>query len=124
MKPQNFITSYEKALQTQQWENVNPLMHKNITVTFSNGKVHKGKNAVELAYKRNFSIIKNEVFKIKNVQWINESESYAVYIFEFHWKGIIKEQTAEGGGTGTSILIKENEKWLLLAEHLGPKTAS
>lgn len=124
MKPHDFIIAYEKALQTQQWKNVDLLMHNKATVTFSNGTVNSGKDAVRVAYEKNFSIIKNEIFKIQNVQWINESENYAVYVFEFKWKGVINEQVVEGAGTGTSILIKENNNWLLLAEHLGAKPAS
>lgn len=124
MKPQDFIIAYEKALQTQQWKNVDLLMHNKVTVTFSNGILHSGRDAVRVAYEKNFSIIKSEIFKVQNVQWIKESESYVVYVFEFKWKGIINEQVVEGGGTGTSILVKENNNWLLLAEHLGSKSAS
>jgi len=115
MKPHDFIIAYEKALQTQQWKNVDLLMHNKATVTFSNGTVNSGKDAVRVAYEKNFSIIKNEIFKIQNVQF---------YVFEFKWKGVINEQVVEGAGTGTSILIKENNNWLLLAEHLGAKPAS
>jgi len=37
MAPEEFISSYEKGLASQQWEEVAALIHDDCTVTFSSG---------------------------------------------------------------------------------------
>jgi len=122
MKPEDFIQQYKTALRSQDWKNVEPLIHNNAAVTFSNGIVNEGKAAIKTAFERNFSLIKNEKYSVQNIRWLLKNESTAVYLFEFFWKGIINEQSMEGSGIGTSVLIMENEKWFLLSEHLGKKS--
>jgi ketosteroid isomerase-like protein len=107
MKPDEFIPTYERALATQDWSQVEPLIHPDACVTFSNGTVHKGRSEVRKAFERNFSLIKDETYSMKNVDWILKSSETAVYLFEFSWSGTINGQPANGSGTGTSVLIKE-----------------
>lgn len=121
MTAEDFVKNYEGALATQRWENVQPLMHKNVCVTFSNGAVHEGRAAVKVAFERNFELIKNELYKVENIRWLLNNESTAVYLFDFSWKGIINGQSIEGSGIGTSVLVQEGGKWVLLTEHLGKK---
>lgn len=119
MTPEQFISAYEKALASQQWENVAPLMHPNACVTFSNGSMFKGIDAIEAAYRRNFALIKDEVYRISNVHFAIKNEHTAVFTFAFKWSGIINGQPAQGSGIGTSTIVFENGSWLLIAEHLG-----
>ncbi len=123
MKPEEFIKKYEIALKTQDWKNVAPLFHDNACVTFSNGTVHMGKQNVRIAFEHNFSLIKNEKYAIRNVRWILKNESIAAFVFEFYWEGIINENPTKGNGIGTTVLISENEKWILLTENLSKKGA-
>ena len=123
MQPEEFIRDYERALATQDWSQVDLLVHKDACVTFSNGTVQKGKLQVQKAFETNFSLIKDEHYFISDVHWVMKSPETAVYLFEFNWSGMINEKPASGSGRGTSVLIKEADKWLLLMEHLGPKAA-
>lgn len=120
MTPEDFIDAYEAALGSQSWEQVAPLIHARASVIFSTGIVHKGKSAVRAAYERNFAAIQNEDYTISNVHWLEQSDHHAVYMFDFHWSGIIGGKSASGAGRGTAVLVKEG-RWQLLAEHLGPK---
>lgn len=120
MTAAEFVKQYEAALATQRWEVVGPLIHETASVVFSNGSVHKGKAAVQAAYQRNFDAIKNEEFKITNVHWLLNTRNTAAYMFDFFWTGIIGGQKASGAGRGTAILVLEDNRWKLLAEHLGP----
>ena len=122
MKLEEFIKAYEIALGTQNWKNIEPLISKSISVTFSNGTVHFGKNKVKAAFENNFSKIKNEEYKIDNVKWLSKEENFAVYLFDFFWSGIVNEKSVSGNGIGTSVLIKEDGNWKLLTEHLGRKS--
>ncbi|HXD12520.1 MAG TPA: hypothetical protein VN653_20790 [Anaerolineales bacterium] len=55
MQPEEFIRAYEVALATQDWNQVEPLVHTDACVTFSNGTVHKGKGEIQRAFEKNFS---------------------------------------------------------------------
>ncbi|HEY5731891.1 MAG TPA: nuclear transport factor 2 family protein [Anaerolineales bacterium] len=120
MKPEEFILAYEQALATQDWTKVEPLIHINACVTFSNGAVNRGRDEIQKAFEKNFSLIKDEEYEITNVHWVMENGEYAVYLFDFHWNGIINGKQTSGGGRGTSVLIRERDRWQLLVEHLGP----
>src|ERR1700679_2429521 len=67
MTVEDFIHAYEEALASQQWALVEPLIHENACVTFSDGTVHVGKTAVRNAYEANFSMIQDEDYRISNV---------------------------------------------------------
>lgn len=121
MTPEEFIESYERALGTQDWKAVEPLVSENVGVTFSDGTIHIGKENVQKAFEKNFSLIKNEKYAVSKVKWLVKDHKYAVYLFEFNWTGIIAGKSASGNGIGTSVLIKEDAKWKLLTEHLGRK---
>ncbi|WP_298894292.1 nuclear transport factor 2 family protein [uncultured Psychroserpens sp.] len=121
MSPEVFIKSYEAALGTQDWRAIEPLVSKNVSVTFSNGTVHIGKENVQKAFEKNFSLIKNEKYTVVNIKWLVKDKKCAVYLFEFNWTGIVEGNSVFGNGIGTSVLIKEDAKWKLLTEHLGRK---
>lgn len=123
MTPEEFIHAYENALASQDWGQVEPLVHAEACVTFSNGTVHKGKAAVQKAFERNFSLIRDENYSIRDVHWVLKNDSTAVYLFEFHWSGFIDGKPAQGAGRGTSVLIRQGDAWKLLVEHLGPRAA-
>lgn len=121
MKPEDFITAYEIALKSQDWKNVAPLFHENVCVTFSNGEIHMGKEKVRIAVEKNFAMIKSEEYAMQNVRWILKSDSIAAFVFEFYWEGIINENHRKGNGIGTSVLVHEQGKWILLTENLSKK---
>ena len=87
-----------------------PLISERASVTFSNGTVHEGKEAVKAAFERNFELIKSEEYNVENVRWLFTNESTAVYLFDFSWKGIMNDKPIGGSGIGTSVLIQEAEK--------------
>ena len=121
MNPEKFVEKYEAALATQDWQQVAPLVHPEACVTFSSGSVHIGKTAVRQAFERNFALIQDETYAIENVHWVKKDGDTAVYLFTFHWSGIINGEPASGAGTGSSVLINSEDGWQLLIEHLGPK---
>ena len=120
MQPEDFIHAYEQALASQDWGQVEPLMHARACVTFSNGTVHKGKSEVQKAFEHNFLLIQDENYSMTNVYWVLKNTETAVYLFEFRWSGIINGKSARGAGRGTSVLIRQGDIWQLLIEHLGP----
>ena len=121
MTSEDFVKAYEAALGTQSWDQVSPLVHERASVIFSNGAVHKGKDAVRAAYERNFAAIQNEDYRISDVHWLLTTADSAAYMFDFHWTGLIKGKQVSGAGRGTAVLVREPYGWQLIAEQLGPK---
>ena len=64
---------------------------------------------------------KSEQYKMSDITWVKKEVNYAVYLFNYHWSGIIKDKMVSGNGIGTSVIIKERDNWHLLVEHLGKK---
>lgn len=120
MSPEQFIEDYQAALATQDWKSVSPCIHPDACVTFSSGEFFQGKAAVQKAYERNFRLIEDESYSISDLHWVRKTEQYAVCSYTFRWQGLIRCEPARGAGRGTAIIIKQDGRWTLLAEHLGP----
>jgi hypothetical protein len=56
LSPQDTMKKYERALVRQDWKSVEPLMHNDVCVTFSNG-TFKGLNEVKGIFENNFASI-------------------------------------------------------------------
>ena len=119
MTPQQFLEAYTAAISSQQWENVEPLIHDNCVATFTNG-THVGKVAVEAIFRKNFALIQDEVYEMSNVHWIVETEQFATFAFHFSWSGVINGKPASGGGRGSSTIVRVGDGWQLVSEHLSP----
>lgn len=114
------MKAYEAALAQQSWQAVSPLIHEDAAVTFSDGGHFRGKEAVRQAFERNFAAIQDEQYAISDLYWVIKSAGFAVCTYSFRWSGLLKGQPAGGTGHGTSVMVNEDGRWLLLAEHLGP----
>ncbi|MVF14958.1 nuclear transport factor 2 family protein [Ketobacter sp. MCCC 1A13808] len=122
MTPQNLMQEYEKALASQKWSRVEPLLHNDVCVTFFTG-TFKGKEEVHKAFENNFATIKDEKYSISNIHWACLDSVTAVCLYSFKWQGIINGQAASGGGRGTSVLINSGGTWQIITEHLGPNAS-
>ena len=121
MELDEFVTAYETALAAQQWAEIEPLINKDACVTFSSGTVHRGKEAVQRAFERNFAAITDERYRISGVHWVRRDCVFAAYLFDFDWTGLVDGKPASGGGRGTCVLVNDGTNWQLLIEHLGPR---
>lgn len=123
MTAAEFIRAYEAALASQSWAVVEPLVHEDACVTFSNGTLHKGRAAVGAAFRANFATIQDEKYRISNLHWVHRAEAIAVCLYDFAWSGRIDGREAAGAGRGTSVIVRDGSRWQLLVEHLGPGRA-
>ena len=117
--PADFVAAYEAALATQDWEQVAPLIHDDCVAVFTED-TFRGKAEVEAAFRKTFALIQDETYHISDVHVIRQTADLVVLSYDFAWSGIIDGQPAAGGGRGTSVLVMEDGRWLLLYEHLGP----
>jgi len=116
----NFIAEYEAALASQDWNKIAPLIHDDCVAVFSEG-THIGKLAIEIAFRKTFDLIKDEIYQISNLHWAVKAEQFSVMIYQFNWSGLIDGVQSSGSGRGSSTLIKTNDQWQIISEHLGPK---
>jgi hypothetical protein len=107
LSPQDTLKKYELALASQDWQSVEPLMHEDVCVTFSNG-TYNGLNEVRGVFKSNFASIQEQEYEISNLHWAHISDTKAVCLYDFNWQGIIEGERCSDGGRGTSVLIYEN----------------
>ena len=123
MAVEEFVLQYESALASQSWDQVGPLVHEDASVIFSDGSIHKGKEAVRVAFERNFRSIVDEDYRISNVHWLLRTDEAAVYMFDFDWSGksVGDGRAISGSGRGTAVLSKDGHVWKLLAEQLTRK---
>ena len=119
---EQFMQTYAKALASQDWNEVEPLIHDDACVQFSEG-TYVGKANVKLAFEKAFALIQDEQYAISNLRWVEASEVVAVCLYDFAWSGLVHGQETTGAGRGTSVLKRERGTWQLLVEHLGPSAS-
>lgn len=119
MNHEALLAEYKKALSTQRWEVVAPLIHEKACFVFTEG-TYFGKVAIEAAIRRTFDLIKNENYSIADLVWVYVSDTWAACTYDFTWSGLISGKQAAGSGRGTTVIVFEHGKWQIIHEHLGP----
>lgn len=115
MTPDQFLRDY---VSSPSLENTFSMIAEDAVYWFSNESHHVGKAAVEKAIRHNFETIKEETYRILDVQWIVETEDTAVGLYRFEWSGKINGKPASGAGRGTTVLRRNGDSWLIAHEHL------
>jgi ketosteroid isomerase-like protein len=110
---------YAAALASQDWSQVEPLIHEDCVAVFSSG-TFVGKDEVEGAFRRTFELIGDEEYTISDLHWVSKGDDLAVCRYDFAWSGLINGEPSSGGGRGTSVLRHSDGGWQILLEHLGP----
>jgi ketosteroid isomerase-like protein len=111
--------NYEIGLSRQSWDAVKDYFHEDCAVIFIEAN-YLGKNAIKRAIDKTFSLIRDEKFILFNKHWSIKREDFASVIFEYEWSGKINGEIFRTLGRGTAVLIKENDRWQIINEHLGP----
>jgi len=114
---QEFLKEYATRTNSHDFSILQPLISDNATYWFTDGS-YSGIKEIEQAITRTFNKIENEVYSIKNVQWIINTDNIAVCRYEFEWKGIVEGEEKSGNGRGTNVIVANNGKWQILHEHL------
>ncbi|WP_158020816.1 nuclear transport factor 2 family protein [Chromobacterium sphagni] len=121
--PQQALDQYQKALASHDWRQVAPWLHEDACFVFSDG-TFKGKEAVCQAIRQTFAWIRSEEYRIDQLHWVHADDAFACCVYDFHWQGLAEGKTASGSGRGSCALIRDENGWLLLQEHLGPPARS
>lgn len=116
---ENALYEYITATNTHNFKNVRECIDNNAVYWFSN-KSCVSVDSISDYFNHVWSIIKDEKYEAKNVEWISVSETSATCIYNYHWEGYVDNELKSGGGRATNIFNKKDGKWILIHEHLSP----
>jgi ketosteroid isomerase-like protein len=112
-----FMTRYEEANNSHDIRRVAPLIAEDATYWFSDGS-YRGLSKITGAVERTFSTIRNEVYEIRDLEWVVLAADHAVCRYRFFWKGVVEGRTRCGQGRGTNVIVKRDGAWRMQHEHL------
>jgi len=112
-----FMTRYEQANNSHDIDRVAPLIAEDATYWFSDGS-YRGLGEITGAIARTFAAIKDEVYEIKDLEWVVVTADHAVCRYRFFWTGSVDSRPRSGQGRGTNVLVKRDGAWKTQHEHL------
>lgn len=119
MNPSKFLEIYVDALNKRNLDEILAMIAPQATFLFTEGNFN-GHAEIAAALSKTFDLIKEEIYRIDNQHWIIVDKTTAACHYHFHWSGIIHGEQHSGSGRGTCILVKQEGKWQVCHEHLGP----
>jgi ketosteroid isomerase-like protein len=115
--PTAFVRAYEKAANSHDITQLAPLISPDAVYWFSDGS-HRGRDAVLEAIAETFATIRDETYRIEDLEWIAADRDHAVCRYRFAWTGTVSGQPRSGSGRGTNVLVRGPGAWQMLHEHL------
>lgn len=114
---EQFLKQYETATNTHDFNHVASLIAKEAVYWFSDGSF-VGIDEIRKAFINTWNKIREEKYRIDNIQWVSCTDTAAVCIYNFHWEGIVDGEKLSGHGRGTNVIGKVDGQWKMLHEHL------
>src|SRR6185503_13188265 len=97
MTPADFMREYEAAANRHDLQAMLAMIADDAIFWFSDQSAHVGKLAIASAIQSNFDAIKNEQYRIENLNWLAASDDIAACVYEFRWSGEVNGKPASGG---------------------------
>lgn len=117
MSPEDTLKKYETALNSHNPANLDGLVDPNAVFIFTDG-TFKGIDAIKAACVKTWAHFENEVYRVKNVDWIEESDQFALCTYIIDWSADLGGQRKFFKGRGTTVLKKTVRGWNIIHEHL------
>lgn len=111
------MQAYEKATNTHDFANLQPLIAPNATYWFTDGSFN-GIDEIRQAIEATFQKIQDETYEIANLEWVAKDSNVAVCRYTFAWSGVIDGTRQSGTGRGTNVLTQQDSTWRVQHEHL------
>jgi ketosteroid isomerase-like protein len=112
-----FVRRYELANNRHDFDQLALLIADDATYWFTDGS-YQGLGAIRAAIERTFATIVDEVYEIRDLEWLAVTGELAVCRYRFWWQGLIDGRPESGQGRGTNLLVKRDDGWKMLHEHL------
>ncbi|MGH3447428.1 MAG: YybH family protein [Nocardioidaceae bacterium] len=112
-----FVRAYEAATNSHDVDRVAPLVADNATYWFTDGS-YAGVDAIRAAMSVTFDQIKDETYRITDVEWVFVGSEHACFCYQFQWEGTVSGVRRRGQGRGTNVTVSRPDGWQMLHEHL------
>jgi ADP-ribose pyrophosphatase YjhB (NUDIX family) len=112
-----FVTEYERAANSHDVGRVLPLIGEDATYWFTDG-CYRGRQEIADALARTFATIQDEVYEIRELEWVTLTGEVAACRYLFRWRGVVDGRPRSGRGRGTNVLVKRDGGWQVQHEHL------
>ena len=112
-----FMAEYERAANSHDVQQVMPLITNDATYWFTDGS-YRGREEIAGALERTFATIQNEVYEIRELEWVAANDELAACRYLFSWRGLVDGQPSSGRGRGTNVLVRRDGAWQVQHEHL------
>ncbi|MFD2172023.1 YybH family protein [Tumebacillus lipolyticus] len=112
-----FMQRYEEATNSHDFEQVAELIAADAVYWFTDNTC-EGVAEIGAYFRQGWETIREEVYSIRGVRWIAQSDSVSTCTYEYHWQGYVNGEFREGGGRGANVLAKRDGRWKIVHEHL------
>jgi ADP-ribose pyrophosphatase YjhB (NUDIX family) len=112
-----FMAEYERAANSHDVQRVLPLIADDASYWFTDGS-YRGREEIAGALERTFAAIHDEVYEVREVEWVALTAEVAICRYRFCWRGVVDGQPSSGLGRGTNALVKRIGGWRIQHEHL------
>jgi ketosteroid isomerase-like protein len=112
-----FVRGYEQATNSHDIAELGPLIAPDAVYWFTDGS-HRGRDAILGAIAETFATIRDETYRITDLEWVAVGSNHAVCRYRFSWTGTVNGQSRSGSGRGTNVLVSSGGTWQVLHEHL------
>jgi ketosteroid isomerase-like protein len=99
-----FMAEYERAANSHDVQRILPLIADDATHWFTDGS-YRGREEITDALERTFAAIHDEVYGIREVEWVAATDEFAACRYRFSWRGVVDGQpvsVCRRGGPGPS----------------------
>jgi ketosteroid isomerase-like protein len=114
---ETFLTAYVEAINSRDFENVDPLVANNAVYVFTTG-TYKGKRAIQEEFEETWATILDERYSLSEIKWVKVVYRNAACEYAFESVGVIDGKRQIHKGTGTSTLRRIDGSWRILKEEL------
>lgn len=111
------MAEYERAANSHDVRRVMPLIADDATYWFTDGS-YRGREEIAGALERTFAAIQDEVYEIRELEWVAVTDELAACRYRFSWRGVVDGRPRSGQGRGTNVVVKRDGAWLVQHEHL------
>ncbi|CAH0344261.1 nuclear transport factor 2 family protein [Bacillus sp. CECT 9360] len=112
------LHQYIEATNTHEFSNVEKILHHQALFWFTN-QTYSSKNEIQRYFEKAWDMIKEEVYRANDVEWLTVDKNSATCIYTYHYEGYHNGEFISGGGRATNVFCKNEEgEWKLIHEHL------
>ncbi|AZK48966.1 YybH family protein [Paenibacillus lentus] len=115
----DILNRYIKAINTHNFEEVRLVLHPDATFFFSDQSCTTAEQ-IQTYFEHVWTVVKEEHYAAQDVVWLHKGDSSATCNYTYFYEGYINGTYVSGQGRATNVFVKEQERWLLIHEHLSP----